>query len=64
MNKYYDILIMLVEVLNEEQNGKNEYTVVDCATGYIPFKNDKNKVEEVGKDFHLVAQWLLNEMEN
>lgn len=63
MNKYYDILVMLLEVLNEEASGKNEYNIVDCAVGYIPYKNGENKAEEVGIDFHLVARWLLSEME-
>ena len=64
MNKYYDLLVKLVDILNEESNGKNEYAVVDCATGYIPYKNGENKAKEIGIDFHLVAQWLLNEMED
>lgn len=62
--KHYNTLVNLAELATEKSNGKNTYNVVDNVFGYIPFKNEENLVEKVGSDFHLIAQWLLNELEN
>lgn len=58
--KYYKILASLAEIASE--NG-NSYNVTDYACGFIPFKNGKNKVQEIGHDFFSVARWLLDEAE-
>lgn len=58
--KYYKILALLAEIASE--NG-NDYSVTDYACGFIPFKNGKNKVQEIGHDFFSVARWLLDEAE-
>ena len=42
---YYEILVSLAKIAGE--NGKNSYSVVDYALGFIPFKNGENKVQEV-----------------
>lgn len=55
----YEILIYLAEIAGE--NGKNTYSIVDYAFGFIPFKNGENKVQEVGDDFLDVALWLITE---
>ena len=58
--KCYNILVSLAELASE--NGNSEYSIIDYAFGYIPFKNGENKVQEVGNNFIDIAHWLLNEM--
>lgn len=62
MNKYYKALELLAELAGEY--GDNTYSVVDHALGFIPFKNNENKVKEVGMNFQEVARWLLDESKN
>lgn len=62
--KYYETLVNLCEIATEKSNGKNTYNVTDCGIGFIPFKNGKNLVTEIGTDFIKISRWLLDEMEN
>ena len=59
--KYYETLVSLAEIASE--NGKNTYSITDYAFGFIPFKNGKNMVQEVGNNFFSIANWLLSEAE-
>ena len=60
MEKHYEALVLLAKIA-EERTG-NKYGITDFAFGFIPFKNDENKVKEVGDDFVNIAHWLLDEL--
>ena len=60
--KYYEILVQLAEIA--EEFGSNKYSILDFASGAIPFKNGENKAEEVGTSFLEISRWLLDEAEN
>ena len=61
MEKYIEAITLLAELAGEY--GENTYTVQTYALGYIPFKNGKNMINEVGNKFIEVAHWLLDESE-
>ena len=59
MDKYYQILSLLAELASEY--GNNSYSVASYSMGFIPFKNGKNMVDEVGIKFSDIAKWLIDE---
>ena len=58
--EHYKILVLLAELASK--NG-NIYNITDYVFGFIPFKNGKNKVQEIGDNFFNIAHWLLDEAE-